>query len=194
MKKVLVILFLILFLSGCSVNNQSESEYLFTSLGFDIENGEYKVTAEAVIKNGKNLNLTGKGKTLKRAFGEISRKSTGGLFFSHCGLLAVGKTVGKTEFKNICEHLLKQKITLSALVIKTKNANKLLSEKAKTEVAVGYELMGLVEHYKEDTKKPITNRFFNVAAKVLENEKVSLPLINSSESGYYLENKNGYIQ
>ena len=194
MKKVLVILFLILFLSGCTFNNQSESEYLFTSLGFDIENGEYKVTAEAVVENGENLILTGKGETAKKAFSEISRQSTEGLFFSHCGLLAVGDTVSKTEFKRICEHLLKLKLTLSALVVKTKNANALLSKEVKTNVAVGYEVMGLVEHNKKDRKKPVTNRFFNVAAKVLEDKKVNIPVITTIESGYYLENKNGYIQ
>ena len=194
MKKLLLVLVLLLCLSGCKGSSENDSEYLFTSLGFDIENNEYRVTAEAVVSNGKNLVLCGKDKSLKNAFSQISYKSTNKNSLAHCGAVILGESVGQKDLQKICEYLLKEKITLSALVVKSENANKLLKEKKAQINAVGYDIMQLVEHGFKEKKTKINNRFYHIAASVLENEKIAVPLITISESGYYFEKRNAYIQ
>lgn len=194
MKKLLLVLAFLLCLCGCKGTTENDSEYLFTSLGFDMENSQYIVTAEAVVSNGENSVLWGSGKSLKNAFSQISLKSTSGISLAHCGLVVLGDNIKQKDLQKICEYLLKEKITLSALVIKTKNANDLLKEKKAQTNAVGYDIMQLVEHGFKKEKRKIENRFYHISSYVLENKKITVPQVSISESGYCFEKRNANIQ
>ncbi len=188
MKKVLLCLFLLIFLSGCQ---KSKPEYLISSIGIDTKNQQYNICFEAVIINSENpeqklMLLKGSGDTIEQAVAQINRQCTQPIMLSHCALIAIGEGVTRNQLNEILEYCYqKDEITLSAFFITTQNAEKLLSQEPVSSVCVGYDIMGLIEQYSKLKNKNFKNRFFEVMAL---KEQSTLPKITLKEKGYYLEN------
>ncbi len=176
MKKLLLIIISLLLLCGCEKRGP---EYLVSGIGFDKENGVYKVCFESVIINSEDTKQTiklikGKGKTLDEAVDEIKKQCTQPLLLSHCGVLVIGKNIQENELEGIAEYCVKSKeITLSAFIVNTESAWKLLSAKPVSSVAVGFDIMGLLEQ-----NKVYKNRLFEVVNSNYESNLPTISIIN----------------
>ncbi len=178
MKKALWFFVLLLFLCGCE---KQGPEYLVSSIGFDKVNDGYKVCFESVIINSEDTKQTvkllkGEGQTLSMAINEIEKQCTQPLLLSHCGVLVIGDSITKNELNDIATYCVKgEQITLAAFLIRTESAQKLLSVKPLSSVAVGFDIMGLLEqskHYK--------NRLFEL---VNSDYKIPLPSVSINDGG-----------
>ncbi len=178
MKKIFLILVLIVSLCGCE---KTGPEYLISSMGFDSIDGAYNVCFEAVIINTETTEqsvklLKGEGKTVKEAVRQIDKQCTQPLLFAHCGVLAIGDSITKEQFKEIGDFCYREdEITLSAFFISTENAQKLLSVKPVSSICAGYDIMGLVKENKRHK-----NRFFEVMSS---GYKAHLPRISLKDGG-----------
>ena len=178
MKKALLIFLLLLALCGCEKRGP---EYLISGIGFDKVNNSYKVCFESVIINSEDTKQTvkllkGEGETLKSAIKQIEKQRTQPFLLSHCGVLVIGDGITKNELNDIAEYCVKNKeITLSAFFIKTKNAEKLLSVKPLSSVAVGFDIMGLLEQNKQ-----YKNRLFELVNSDYTN---ALPKLSINDGG-----------
>lgn len=188
MKRLFLIIPLLFLLCGCQ---KTGPEYLISSIGFDNENGQLKACFEAIVINSETEGqqvkvIEGVGKTVNEAIGQVERKSTQSLLFSHCAVLVVGDSVTQNQLDNIYDFCFENTdITLSAFFVKTQNAKKLLSSKPLSTIAVGYDILGLIEQYSKNKNIKIKNRYFEIMAL---NKEVVLPKITLKEEGYYLEN------
>ena len=198
MKKALLLLILPVFLCGCDANSKNNSEYLISALGFDSINGEYSLCAEAITVNTEEpeqstLLITGRGASLKEAFEMIFRQSTQDVSLSHCGTLIIGESITDSQFNEICSYVYKNKIVLSCQLVKSENAQSLLSCDKVSSVAVGYDIMGLLEHSGGLADREIHNRLFEILSSAEKGEKPDLPFIAVNGKGYCLAEPNSDI-
>lgn len=187
MKKILLIFTLLISLCGC---RQTGGEYIISSIGFDNKDGLLNTCFEAVVINSETTEsqiklIEGKGKTVTDGIEKIKKQITQKLLLSHCGVLVMGENLTESQINEIYEFCFNERdITLSARVVKTENAKKLLQKKAISSISVGYDILGLIEQYSKKDKQ-IKNRYFEIMA--LE-RRVALPKIITTKEGYYLEN------
>lgn len=187
MKKILLIFTLLISLCGCK---QTGAEYIISSMGFDNSDGLLNTCFEAIVINSETTEsqiklLEGKGKTVTDGIKQIKKSATQKLLLSHCGVLVMGEDLTESQINEIYEFCFDERdITLSARVVTTKNAKQLLQTKPVSSIAVGYDILGLIEQYSKKDKQ-IKNRYFEIMA--LE-RRVALPKIMPTKEGYYLEN------
>ncbi len=184
MKKFFIMFIIMLCLCGCE---KKGPEYLVSGMGFDKVEGIYNVCFETVIINSEDTKqsvrlLKGKGTSLESAVEEILNQCTQPLLLSHCGVLVLGDTITVDELENIAKYYVKgEKITLSAFLVRTENAEKVMNIEPISSVSVGYDIMGLLEQNKE-----YKNRLFET---VNSDYKVLLPKISIINGGLKLENR-----
>ena len=187
MKKILLIFILLISLCGCK---QTGAEYIISSMGFDNKDGLLNTCFEAIIINSETEDkeikvLEGSGKNVEEGIAKIKKQCTQDFLLSHCGVLVMGENLTQSQIDGIYEFCFDERdITLSARVITTKNAKQLLQTKPVSSIAVGYDILGLIEQYSKKDKQ-IKNRYFEIMA--LE-KQVVLPKIMPTKEGYYLEN------
>lgn len=178
MKKAFLILALAIILCGCQKRGP---EYLVSGIGFDKTEKGYSVCFESVIINSEDTKQTvkllkGEGKTLKSAISEIKKQCTQPLLLSHCGVLAIGDGITKDELSDIGEYCVNSgEITFSAFVIKTENAQKLLSVKPLSSISAGFDIMGLLEQNKRQK-----NRLFEL---ISAGYRTALPELQVKDGG-----------
>ena len=187
MKKILLIFTLLISLCGC---RQTGGEYIISSMGFDNSGGLINTCFEAIVINSETTEsqiklIEGKGKTVTDGIEKIKKQTTQKLLLSHCGVLVMGENLTESQINEIYEFCFNERdITLSARVVVTENAKQLLQTKPVSSIAVGYDILGLIEQYSKKDKQ-IKNRYFEIMA--LE-RRVALPKITPTKEGYYLEN------
>ena len=182
MKRIaVVILSFIFLLSGCAgtkpVSSKTE-QYIVSALGFDFDNG-FKVSAEAVIVGTEGTSkaeakvITGQGKTIEEAFYELRKKTSQPLLLSHCGLLLLGEDI---NFEEVLEYAKKNKeLTLSVFLGATDNAEQLLNLEAVSSIAIGYDLVGMIEQQEESEGENFKNRFYEIEASRKRGKNIKLP-------------------
>ncbi len=184
MKKISLVIVFLLLLCGCEKRGP---EYLVSSMGFDKEGEMYKVCFEAVIVNSEDTKqavklLKGRGKTLQGAVDEIDKQCTQPLLLSHCGVLVLGESINRKELNEITKYCVKgNEITLSAFLVLSENAEKLLSVKPVSSVTVGFDIMGLLEQ-----NKPYKNRLFEL---VNSDYKSPIPRLSVKDGGLIFNGK-----
>ncbi len=187
MKKCFLALLALIMLCGCQ---RTKSDYLVSSMGFDYKNGQFYTCFEAVISNSETDEqsvklIKGKGETIEKSVEEIKKQCTQKLLLSHCGAVIVGESVPQKQLEQIYEYCFNNAdITLSTLCVETENAEKLLSQKPISTIAVGYDILNLTEQISESKNEKIKTRYFEIMA---QNKKTNLPKIKLTKEGYYFE-------
>lgn len=172
---LLLSLLLIVSLCGCSAKEaiaSDKQEYIVASLGFDVKNEEIKMSIEAIVVNSDKLTseeenenelIYAEGENIGEAFTKIVSQITQPLMFSHCAVVAVGSEITQNRLEEIFSFCTeKAKINLAAMFVYTKNAESLLSCKPRSSVAVGYDIMSMVEVVGEQRGLNFQNRFYEV--------------------------------
>lgn len=192
MKKVLGLILcvsVLFFLCGCSAMeaiSSDKQEYIVASLGFDKQEGNYAMFMEAIVVNTEDMNagkqntvLEGIGGSIEEAYSQIISKITQPLSLGHNAVTVIGKSVDAEMFKEILNYCSEnKKLNIGSMLIFTESAEKLLASKPISSVAVGYDLMSMLEVWEEETGQSIDNRLYEVKSKTRKPFNVfSLPYI-----------------
>ena len=192
MKKVLGLILcvsVLFFLCGCSAMeaiSSDKQEYIVASLGFDKQEGNYAMFMEAIVVNTEDMNadkqniiLEGTGESIEEAYSQIISKITQPLSLGHNAVTVIGKSVDAEMFKEILNYCSENKeLNIGSMLIFTQSAEKLLASKPISSVAVGYDLMSMLEVWEEKTGQSIENRLYEVKSKTRKPFNVfSLPYI-----------------
>ena len=209
MKKAITILMLAVFvvlLCGCSTKSAvvyNRGEYIVSAIGFDNNSNNIQMTVEAIVVNSdspqspeKSEIFSGSGTDITQAFFEINKKITQPLMFSHTGVVAMGESLLPNQINEVLKFCYeKDEINLAAMFVATANAKKLLSCKAVSSVAVGYDIMNMTQVMGEKTNFKFKNRFYEVEAnRNAPTKNVSLPYFAVSDGSVIFEGINIYEQ
>ncbi len=209
MKKVITILMLVVFtvsLCGCSTKSAvvyNRGEYIVSAIGFDNDFNDIKMTVEAIVVNSdipqdpeKSKIFSGSGTSIAQAFFEINKKITQPLMFSHTGVIAMGESLLPNQINDVLKFCYeKDEINLAAMFVATADAKELLSCKAVSSVAVGYDIMNMTQVMGEKTNFKFKNRFYEVEAnRNAPSKTVSLPYFTVSDGSVIFKGVNIYEQ
>lgn len=203
MKKIIIFIFIIsISLCGCSFDetiSRSGTEYIVSAIGFDQKGDKISVTLETIITNTENNEsetrlLIGIGDTIQDAFSDTLKYATEPLTLSHLGVSVMGKSLNNKNFISICDWFYnKQDTTLSTFFISAENAEELLNQKAISSIAVGYDLVGLLEQQEKESGVNYQNRFYKIQSLILENaDSFTLPHFICKDKKFYLDGVTPY--
>lgn len=114
MKKLLILLLIPLFLSGCYDYNELDDLAIISGVGIDYQNDEYVVTFEILStkKQGDSssassstYNVTGRGKTVTEAFANNGCFSDKVPYYDHIEVVVISEEIAKNHLKDISEYL-----------------------------------------------------------------------------------------
>ena len=160
MKRILICIVLMTFLTGCSSFSdyiEPENRVMVSALGFDYINNEILVTAECIDINTTNNNdsynimsLTASGENLQKAMAKLNTKIDGKLFLNQCPVLLLGEGFNESIFKDLFEEaVISQSLPLSIHLVCCDNAQNTISSNTDKKPA-GYQLMSLL-HFGKNT-------------------------------------------
>lgn len=190
MKKYLICLtcvYLCFSLCGCSFfgsKTRDDRNFMVAAIGFETDGALITVSAETVIINSElpeaepePMVLTGTGTTVSEALDSIGSTLAKPMILNHCGVIVIGKRMTKYWFSRICDYCFNEnRITLSAYMVSADSPAKLLSGKPESSVAVGYDIMGIIEQQSARTGISYNSRYFEVEGLREKGKKVfSLP-------------------
>lgn len=114
MKKIIILLFLILSLSGCYDYKEVNELSIVSGIGIDYKDNEYIITLEVLNDSGdknsvktKSFTVTSKGKNLSEAIENTSALLTKRAYLPHTKLLVVSKTIAKDKLTSIYDYMLR---------------------------------------------------------------------------------------
>ncbi len=172
---ILLILCIMCLTCGCSVReaiSSDKQEYIVASLGFDGEKGKIKMLIEAIVVNTDDLKedkqsviFSGVGKNVNEAYSQIISQMTQPLSLGHNGITAIGSEVTASQLKDILSFCLNEnQLNIATMLISADNAEELLSCKAVSSVAIGYDIMSMIEVSEESLGTVFKNRLYETEA------------------------------
>lgn len=202
MKKVLGLIFcvlLVFFLCGCSAReaiSSDKQEYIVASLGFDKKDSKYAMFLETIVVNTEDMNadkqnivITGAGESIEEAYSQIISKITQPLSLGHNAVTVIGRSVDSRMLKEILNYCSENnELNIGTMLVSADSAEKLLSLNPVSSVAVGYDLMSMLEVWEEETGQLPENRLYEVRSKTQKPFKIfSLPYISVNGEEFSLE-------
>lgn len=187
------------FLCGCSFKQNFSSsvhEYLISALGFEEKNGKLTVYLEAIIVNQEDTNaekdlqiIEGTGNTVYEAVNDANKKTSQPLMLSHCAVAVMGSSISPERFAEICNYCYSEpEITLSVMLVSTDNALNLLSCDAISSIAVGFDIMSMLEQQSSRTGIIYKNRFYEIeSTKAKPLNTFAVPFLETTENGYFID-------
>lgn len=195
----LAALFLCFSLCGCSVlgeKTKDDRNFMVSAIGFETDGALISVSVEAIIINSELPDsapvpavLTGTGATISEALDSIGASLAKPMILNHCGVIVIGEQMTKYWFNKICDYCFyENRITLSAYMISAENPVELLSGKPESSVAVGYDIMGIIEQQSARTGISYNSRYFEIEGLREKGKKVfSLPHFIKNDGGISID-------
>ncbi len=181
MKKIILPMFCVLLLCGCSGYKEINNGYLVTAIAFDKTEDNSQIILNTILPEGtdETIILTGSGHDFNSAFGELKKSQVKTLYFEHCGVLAVKKDIPKNELVDILKFC-KDKIRLPIAVrtIYCTDATALFKADR-----TGYDVITLINNSGTKTD----NRLYSLGRKISDKNDFSLPLITTRAGTIYFE-------
>lgn len=177
MKRLASIALAVIFcfsLCGCKGENSgSDRRFTVAALGFSSDGALINVFAETVIVNSEDPEISpearvigGTGATISEALDKIGACLSRPILLNHCAVIALGEDMTAGWLDKICDYCFKEnRITMSAYMVSVKDPNMLLSRGPEASVAVGYDIMGMIEQQSERTGLAYNSRYFEVEAR-----------------------------
>ena len=202
LKLLAAVVLLALTLSGCGVNREADRQYTVSALGFDCAQGRLLCSAEVLVVNSESSDreiatevFTAAGSTPAECVYDLGTLLAKRLLLSHCGIIAVGDSIGAADLKQIIDYCVdEEQISLSAYLVSTPDAAALLSGKTEAALTIGYELMGFLDRAAEDTGVMYGSRIYEIAGARLKKTAVYLmPRFTVSDEQRRLEGTCVYL-
>ncbi len=195
MKKIisLFLCFVTLFsLCGCGGKSDADSRYLVTGVGLDFTKSKVNLSIELLVvgeeESTQKQVFSSSGNTATAAISNIKKSLAKGLSFEHCGVIAVNEYGSEKQLDAVLDFCKTYRdINLSVHIISAKNAQKLLESEPISNVAVGYDIMGILSQQGKSYEKQ--SRFYEVRAQLLNRGKAELPYFKADGKGFSLKGK-----
>lgn len=200
MKKLISVLLSVLLcfaLCGCKAvgNSGNDRRFMVSAIGFETDGARITVSVETVIVNSETADvqpkpqvLSAEGETIDEALQSVGAALPKPMLLEHCGVIVIGQNMTPAWFKKIADYCFyENRITLSAYMIAAKNPTELLSGEPKSSVAVGYDIMGVVERQSRATGVSYDSRYFEIESRRERGRTVfALPYFEKSDDGVQL--------
>ena len=160
-----------LSLCGCGVYKEADMQYTVAALGFE-GGSTVSVYAEIITVNPEstkqetgNLLASAQGETVKEAISSLKHSLSKPLFFSHCGLICLGESLKANRIKEILDYCYENdEINHSVYFISSDNTEELLSLSSQSEMATGYDIMGVIRQAAKAECVDYNNRYYEIEA------------------------------
>lgn len=176
MKRTICILLIFLVsisLCGCTPQSTSAAEYsslLVAAAGFLQRGDEITVLLEALVINSEDSEAENKAtlyrgtaKTVKEAIHNAEAAAAQPLHLGHCATIVISKGITAKTFEEICRFCREEsELSLSVALVFTENAEKLLSCKSSSTVAMGYEIANMLTEQYSRSGIALKNRFYEL--------------------------------
>lgn len=115
MKKLIILLIIPLFLSGCYDYNELNNLAIISGIGIDFKNDEYIVTFEILStkKEGETsassstYNVSSKGSTVVEAFNNNGNLMDKVPYFEHVEVVVISEEIAKNHLKEVGEYIIR---------------------------------------------------------------------------------------
>lgn len=105
MKKIFIIIFLSLFICGCSDYKELTDLTIISGINISYKDNNYNLTFE-ILEDNKNSFIEGSGKSIKDAFNNIEMKINKIPFYSHLNILSISSNTSDENIKEIVVYLI----------------------------------------------------------------------------------------
>ena len=202
MKKPLLFLnamLMYLLLCGCRFTTGGaaiDRRFIVSAVGFSTDGAVINVSAEAIIINSETPEsdpkaevLSASGTTLAEAFEAISASLARPMLLEHCGVIVIGNGITPAWLDKICDYCFSEnRITLSSYMISADDPAALLSGEPESSVAVGYDIMGIIEQNSSSSGIYYDSRYFEIEGLREKGRHVfTLPYFTRGEDGVSLD-------
>ena len=190
MKKLLLLLIIPFFLSGCYDYNELNELAIVSGIGIDYEEDNFILTYEILSTKKESdssgstsaYNITGKGKTIAEAFSNNGNHLDKVIFFDHIDIVAVSEEVAKKHLKEIAEFMIRATDVRNEfyMVIATdKSAKEIISSSTKENPSAATFIKGLLKTNKDSSSASYYDLFTDTVSRMLMPGKDAiLPLIS----------------
>lgn len=141
--KTVLIVTLLLFLCGCSAENEPSGQYMVTTIGADESKNIYLSVANVEKEENSTFTVVSTGESFEEAFQNAESQVSKKLSVKHCELIVVSNTMLGSDINELLEVLSLLTVSLQTRMAATDDVANLLSGQALSE---GNELIGLIKH------------------------------------------------
>jgi len=182
--------------SGYEYPSETDMEYMVSSLGFDKNGEKVSAFAEIIVVNSGDGEKSpevklfeGVGENVRSALYSLNKGLAKPLMVKHCGLLVIGDGIDADTLNDIFVFSFENKeITQAIKVVSTENAGELLSLKANSNIALGYELTTALKQNSRHTGIVYKNRLYEIAASLEKKSPYyALPVFSVSNDKYSID-------
>ena len=177
MKKIILIICMF-FITGCydyiEINNLS----FISALGIDYEDEKYKLTVEAISNSsddkesltGKGFTVDATGKTLAKAFNNISLDISKIPYYNHLKVVVVSKEVAQNHMQEIFEYLTRNpKIRKEFFLVISEDYSpkEILNSRSDNVPIVGQEIVKIIENNPKEFNASYNLTYQDMLADIL---------------------------
>ncbi len=177
MKKLLILIIITIFLTGCYDNIELNNLAIITGIGIDYKDNNFYLTYEILndIKTDENstmlsYTLSGQGKTISEAFINTNYKVGKKPYFDHLKIVLLSESIINGELDKITDYLLRDtdiRDEFILMVTKDNYPEEILSHNSKNNPVVTDLIMDLVDNEKYNNNLAIDENYQNVLAKLI---------------------------
>ncbi len=193
-----VVLFAV-FLFGCSAietfSNDSQ-EYIVSSVGFDEMDGLIKITMEILVVNADDLKegkekriFTATGDSVKEAYNKIATNTTQPITLTHNGIVAIGANIASQRLEEILSFCgSESQFNVGTMFVYTENCQQLLNQQPISSVAVGYDILSMLEVKTAKTGVNLHSRFYEIQSVLKKKNKTFyIPVISLEKESFFID-------
>ena len=168
MKKIILLIITLFFITGCYDNVDLNDLNIITGIGIEYKDEEYKVTYEILNseKSSDSISMSsfiesGKGKTISDAFDNANTFVSKKPYFSHIKILVLDKNVEGDKLKEVFEYLIRRTDIRDEFHVLTSEdePSKILKNNSKGNPVVSLELYDMLVNSKYGSNLAITTPF-----------------------------------
>ncbi len=180
MKKLILLIILTIFLTGCDSYIELNDLVVINAIGIEKDNELYKIYISLVeTKNKENITkiIEDKGSSINQILDNLSLTLNKKIYLSHLELLVVNNTIKDKEWQEIVNFFLNNNETREDYLVAYSNDLK----KALETKEFNY-INELIENNFHETSKTIKTSMFDVIKNLYDKEKIYLPYLEVLEN------------
>lgn len=199
MKKIIILLCLTFFLTGCYDNIELNDLAIISGVGIDYKDNQYYLTYEILsdIKTEDNsamlsYTVNGQGKSISEAFINTNYKVSKKAYFAHLNVLILSEEIINGHLDKITDYILRENSTRSdfkVLVANNTSPEKILKNNDDNHPVASEVIVNLINNEKYNNNLVIGESFREITAKLIsENYDVILNSISLKDKEIAIDN------